>query len=188
MYKKLPAFLLLLIVVTASAQKKDSTVGLYISPAVTLLNGDHNVSQAISLGTGLRLHQWQIGAGVAIDYYKIRSLPIYLDLKYKWKGQLAPFLFFQGGYNVAWALDHQHTNAGTTGRTVYNNGTYFNGGAGMYVFRKGREALFFSLGYSVKKLTELYQVGSWINSRVIYNDTKLDYALRRIALTVAYEF
>ena len=188
MHKKLPVFVFLLISVAVSAQKKDSAVSWYVSSAVTLLNGDHNVSQAVSMGTGLRLHQWQIGAGVAIDYYKIRSLPIYLDLKYKWKGQRVPFLFFQGGYNVAWALDHQHTTASTTGRSVYNNGAYFNGGAGMYVFRQGREGLFFSLGYSVKKLTELYQVGSWTNGRIIYNDTKLEYALRRIALTIAYEF
>lgn len=189
MLKKLSGLLLLLITVTGFSQQKDTAASWYVSPAVTLLNGDHNVSQAVSIATGLRLKNWQIGLGAAIDYYKIRSLPLFLDLKYKWRGKPAPFLFAQGGYNVAWALDHQHsTEKSITGSTVYNNGSCFGGGAGIYVFRDGKEAVSLVLGYSVKKLTELYQTGSWANNRWYYNNAKMEYSLRRISFTLAYEF
>lgn len=190
MLKKLPVLLLLLITVTGFSQQQDTTsVSWYLSPAFTLLNGDHHVSQSVSLSTGVRMKSLQIGLGAAIDYYKIRSLPLYLDLKYKWRGKPAPFLFAQGGYNVAWALEHQHsTEKSSTGTTVYNNGSYFNAGAGAYVFRDGKEAVSVSLGYSVKKLTELYQVTSWAGGVWYYNNAKMDYTLRRISLTLAYEF
>lgn len=172
----------------AKAQKKKAY--WFTQPTVTLLNGDKYTSVAITAVTGVQLGRWSIGAGTGIDYYKVRTVPILAELRYETKLKTSPFVYARYGYNVAWALDHQHTKlyGYYTLNSVYNNGSYAAVGTGCYLYRKGKEGVVLGLGYSTKGLTELYNESVWTGNQSVMIQRKLDYVFRRLDISLAYRF
>ncbi|GGH83208.1 hypothetical protein HNQ91_006000 [Filimonas zeae] len=186
--------LLLLCIFSMATRKvlyaQKDTVAWFTQPGVTLLNGDKYTSAAITAVTGVHYKQWYLGVGAGIDYYKVRSIPLLAELRFESKLKAAPFVYARAGYNVAWALEHQHTKPyvfwGTN--SVFNNGKYAAAGLGCYVYRKDDTGVALTLGYSAKGVTELYDETIWNGTRTVTESRKLDYVFRRLDIGVSYRF
>lgn len=183
----LTAFLLLSRI-TAEAQKKNVAWRNNFSAA--LLNGDKYTSVAVTAVTGIQVAQWYVGVGTGIDYYKVRSLPLLAEVRFESRMKLSPFVYARGGYNVAWALDHQHTKLYGYYQlnSVYNNGRYAAAGAGLYLYKKGSSGVTCAMGYSTKGVSELYDEYQWNGRETVATHKKLDYVFRRLDLSIAYRF
>jgi len=180
---------------TVNAQ--NTTKQWYIQPELGLVNGDNQVNGIVAVHGGWQRQQWTVGIGTAVDYYQIRSAPIYVASQYTFSKQLhkSPFVSAKFGANIAWplatqgrAIDYEGTRM-----TNFNNGYYGELSIG-YQWRVGKQQYVKAmLGYSVKTMQEQYletmpsilpvpmpptvtEVRSW------------DYNFQRIQLGVAFQF
>jgi hypothetical protein len=183
MYRNICILLLVLTACRTAAQKQRS-LAWYIKPQAVLLNGDHKVSGAAQVSGGVRIcNQWFVGAGGAVDYYKVRSAPVFLEAMGKLnKRPAAPFLYTKLGYNIAWPLEYQRTKNGWD-NSVFNNGWYAEGGLGYTWPTDGNGTIQLSLGYSVKTLQEKYTEYPWGNAPSVRTR---DYTFNRLAVSLAF--
>lgn len=106
---------------------------------------------------GVARGPWFLGAGAGLDYYRFRTVPMFLsasrDLWFNKRDGMA--LFLNGGTNLPW---ERGGGSPITGRSSYSGGQYWSGGAS-YVCKLGehtQRAVFFSAGYEIKKMREKY--------------------------------
>lgn len=186
--------MLLLILVTATviAQSKPGKTDYYLIPQIALLNGDHFASGQVQLTGGIEKKGWGIGIGAAIDYYKVRTVPVFADLRTYFGKHRLLFSYLNLGSNIAWPLESQisyHWQPGGSRPGSFSNGLYSDLGIG-YAFggKKNRGAVM-SLGYSMKTIAETYietvyrDFPPYINE---YYERKLDYTLNRIVLRFGF--
>lgn len=103
---------------------------------------------------------WFVGLGAGLDYYRFRSVPLFLsvtrDLAIGKRDWL--FLYFDGGTNLPWYKRPAGSLITPEGAatSVFRSGEYWSGGVG-YLWKLGdhsKEAVVLSAGYTVKKLRE----------------------------------
>jgi hypothetical protein len=178
---------LLLVTIAVSAQTKRKNI-FYLHPQAALLNGDHSVSGQVLLSGGIEKKAFSIGIGAAIDYYKIRTVPLFADLRAAFGKDRAIFSYLNLGSNIAWALESQYNEywmMGGRSKSSFSNGVYTDIGIG-YSFRKSKKnAVTMSIGYSMKTISESH-------TEMVYRDfppyggenheRKTDYTFNRIAL------
>ena len=86
-------------------QKKLQYAG---SLETALLNGGYESNVAINTTHGIRLKSWDISIGAGVDYYRFRSVPVFLDVrKHLSIGKLRPFIQSSIGMNTAWPTAEQ---------------------------------------------------------------------------------
>jgi hypothetical protein len=175
----------------AQANKKTS---FYLHPQAALLNGDHSVSGQVQVSGGVEKKAWSIGIGAAIDYYKIRTVPLYADLRAAFGKDRAIFSYLNVGSNIAWALESQYSNYWVMGRnskSSFSNGVYTDIGIG-YSFRKGKKnSLTMSIGYSMKTTGESHWEAVYRDFppyTVENHERKTEYTFNRIALRLGIRF
>ncbi len=163
--KKSITMLLLVITIATSAQQK--TKNYYIIPQIALLNGDNATSGQVQVIGGMQLQQWAFGLGVAMDYYKIRTLPVFADARLYFGAQKKFFSYANLGYNIVTALESQERKMsswvnGFYTNSSFNNGLYTDIGIGCSLQEKGSDGVSMSLGYSIKTLSETYT--DWVST------------------------
>ncbi|HLI92547.1 MAG TPA: hypothetical protein VKU83_03015 [Puia sp.] len=136
----------------ASAQ---SSFRFRSSESLGISNGQLGGFVQVQAINGIAYGPWFLGAGAGLDYYRFRSVPLFLsagrDLWLTKKEGLG--LFLNGGTNLPWLQGGGSPNTGTI---TLSGGEYWSGGIS-YILRLGqhtREAVFFSVGYEVKKMGE----------------------------------
>ncbi len=110
---------------------------------------------------GVSKGPWFVGLGAGLDYYRFRSVPLFLsvtrDLAVGKRDWL--FLYLDGGTNLPWykrppgSLD---SPGGGEASSTFHSGEYWSGGLG-YLWKLGdhsNKAVLLSAGYTVKKLSE----------------------------------
>jgi hypothetical protein len=107
---------------------------------------------------GVAWGPWFTGLGASVDFYRFRSVPLFLsvtrDISLGRRDGL--YWYADGGTNVPW---YSRPNTGENNAIVsstFHGGAYWGGGMG-YLCKLGshqRQALLFSAGYAVKKLSE----------------------------------
>jgi hypothetical protein len=145
----------LLFSVAVSAQQKKQW---YLLPQAGLLNGDGVVSGQAMLSGGITRKGWDIGLGVGVDYYEIRTVPLFADLR-KNIGTLPLFVYANIGYNFATPLESQYIHAGegwNHSRSSFSNGWYAESGLGYDIPLKKNNRFLLAVGYSVKTAGEKY--------------------------------
>jgi hypothetical protein len=178
------------LVESANAQLKVPFLKPYIFPEAGLLNGDHSASAQVQLTGGFQKNAWMFGLGAAVDYYKIRTVPVFADVRYAFGKKTNYFSYANLGANLVWALEKQYVQHYTTGGYTdnrFSNGIYADLGIG-YAFKGDKKnGLIMSIGYSLKTLSSSYQeiVYREMPPYIIeYRDKKLDYTLNRLVLRV----
>jgi hypothetical protein len=103
---------------------------------------------------------WFAGLGAGVDYYRFRSVPLFLsvtrDLAVDKRDWL--FLYLDGGTNLPWYKRPAGSLITPEGAatSVFHSGEYWSGGLG-YLWKLGEhsnKAVLLSVGYTVKKLSE----------------------------------
>jgi len=185
------SFLFLLsffIAVSVSAQVKPIKSNFYLLPQIALLNGDHSASGQVQVAGGFEKNGWGFGIGTGIDYYKVRTVPVFADLRKSFGKNSAVFSYLNIGSNLAWPLESQYS----TGyiwelggkRSDFGNGLYTDLGIGYTIRGKKREGIVLSLGYSAKTINETRYVTIYREFPPYIpetRETKLDYTFNRIA-------
>ncbi|MGI8949987.1 MAG: hypothetical protein ACR2FN_00235 [Chitinophagaceae bacterium] len=185
-------FLLLiisLITFFANAQFKNHA---YFIPQVALQNGADKVSWQMQFIGGYKIKSWNVGAGAAIDYYKFRTVPVFVDVRESFTKKLnGLFAYLNAGFNAEWILDNQHYNNNNyySNYLRTNNGWYSDVGVGYKLFAKNNKGLLLSAGFTTKTLSQVYNEYVFVGvDAVQLLPHKYDYMLNRLAIKIGYEF
>ena len=96
---------------------------------VGLVDGGMDTEFHLQTINGLRFGNWFTGIGVGIDYYYVRSVPLFLDVRNYWfKKRNSPFAYADIGINFPWAKDNG--NDFVAQDINYNQGLYYDIGLG----------------------------------------------------------
>jgi hypothetical protein len=117
-----------------------------------LLEGSKGSAFQLQTINGIRYKTWFAGIGAGLEYYHIRGIPVFLDIR---KNILAkantPFVYADGGIHYTWERDKDKSGYG---KTEFNNGLYYDLGLGYKVRIKNDQAFLLSVGYSFKDVVE----------------------------------
>jgi hypothetical protein len=191
------SFLILLFCVTyfaVSAQEKKQTTKWQFHSLnnLGLLEGQTGSSFQLQSINGAQYQSWFAGIGVGLDYYRYRTIPLFLDIRKEFgKKAGKPFIYMDGGINFSWVTDSQKNVYGADDH--FKNGFYTDLGAGYKINLGNRNALLISLGYSNKKLTETYSTyyPTYYDFYGLTNNpssTKINYSLNRLSIKLGWSF
>lgn len=179
-----------------SKAKKSSS---YLMPQVALLNGSSGTSTQIQLVGGLVKNDWHVGLGVGIDYYEMRSVPLFTDVRYHFGKEKKIFTYANVGHNFSWAQDADNprfTIPPSSYAVKQTDGLYTDIGIGYTIKIGRRNSLLMSTGFSLKQMGEEYHplpYSSWIwpssdpwTSPPSTTVRKFDYTFKRVSFKVAY--
>jgi hypothetical protein len=178
------------------AQQKTSAASwqFHSINSVGLLEGQ--VGSAFQLQTinGAQYKSWFGGIGLGLDYYRYRTIPLFVDLRKEF-GKAADKLFVYSdlGINFGWVTDKQKTPYMTDDK--FANGFYSDLGFGYKINLKKNGGLLMSLGYTYKKVTESYKLPVYFMANSIYYEPALNefrqqysYSMNRITIKIGWEF
>jgi len=124
---------------------------------VGLSSGEVGSAGQVQTVNGVAKGPWFVGVGAGLDYYRFRSVPLFLSVtrdqaigKRDWL-----FLYVDGGTNVPW-YTRTITPEDNISSSTFHGGEYWSGGLG-YLWKLGdhtSKAILFTAGYTVKKLKE----------------------------------
>jgi len=118
---------------------------------IGLLAGENSEAFQVQTINGLRYNTWMVGAGVGIDGYRYRSIPLFLhgEKEFGLKSNVI-FLYSDIGLNYPWIKTEQKS---FWSEGDYHHGVYFDGGIGYKVPIK-KQSVLFSSGFSLKEFKE----------------------------------
>lgn len=120
---------------------------------IGLLEGSNGSSFSLQTILGKQFNKSFSGIGVGLDYYRFRSIPLFVDLRQEFgKSRNAFFIYGNMGYNFDWLTDEgkQETSFSTIAK--FKGGVYYDAGIGYKYAFKDFQALLFSVGYSYKQI------------------------------------
>ncbi|HMH24845.1 MAG TPA: hypothetical protein VK563_23885 [Puia sp.] len=124
-----------------------------------ILTGEKNTYPQFQTINGLYKRSWFLGVGTGQDYYRYRSVPLFLSVtKDLMGGRNGLFLGLDAGTNFPW-YKRSAPLYGYVAGSDFQAGAYWSAGLG-YRFRlsaHGRTALLLTAGYSFKELKEEYK-------------------------------
>ncbi len=189
--------LLAIFSITCSAQQK--TAGNFLKfhsfNSVGLIEGQAGSAFQPQTINGVQYKSWFGGVGVGLDYYRLRSIPLFADIRKEFgKNGNHFFIYADAGTNFYWERDKDVKQFPANDKV--KNGFYGEAGLG-YKFRlNSKIALFISGGYSYKKLTEtgnnysLNYITNPVGFPVDDNPSpeKINYNLNRLVLKAGIVF
>ena len=150
-----------------------------------LLAGEKNEAFQVQTINGLQYRTWMVGAGVGIDGYRFRSIPLFLHLRKEFNLKSnAIFIYNDIGMNYPWLKTEQKS---FWGAGDYDHGIYYDGGVGYKIFLK-RHAVVFGGGFSLKEFTE-HRASTFcpFNGPCYEQADEYFYSLKRITLKLGVQ-
>ena len=121
---------------------------------VGLLEGQTGSAFQLQTINGARYKSWFAGVGLGLDYYRIRTIPLFIDIRKEFGNSRDKiFIYADGGISFNWATDIQKSGLPNE---QFHNGFYSDMGLGYKTSVGKSSALLISLGYSYKKAGESY--------------------------------
>jgi hypothetical protein len=138
-----------------NAQKKVRYTGSIESG---ILKGDRPASTFVYTTHGVAYKQYAFSLGSGYDFYPLRSLPLFIDVKRRFNGnQIQPFIQAAAGVNFT---SPNSSDAKSYSRYAgdgnFSNGFFAKGGGG-FIFRAQKQWNFsLSAGYTYKTTSYIY--------------------------------
>jgi len=173
-----------------SAQQKNSVKPLQFHSInnVGLLEGQAGSSLQLLSINGMQYKSCIAAVGVGLDFYRFRTIPLFLDLRKEFgKAHNKFFVYADAGIDFYWKRDNDAKQFYYN--DVFKNGPYAEGGAGYKIRISQESSLLFSAGFSYKKITEQGDA-YWYNPGYpgVPNPLeKINYNLNRLVLKAALE-
>ena len=182
-------FLCCLLDLTGTAQDSSSkAVHFQSSVSVGLLEGKAGSAFQLQTINVIRINKLNIGLGVGLDYYYIRSIPVFADVRQEFgKGRQRFFGYTSAGYHFPWKVNkEQNTDYYVSS---VSGGLLYDLGVG-YVWHFTNNDVWFSLGYSYKEYSEQSEAFTYCPFVGPCNTSKQTYSyqLRRLALKIGVRF
>ncbi|MDB5207422.1 MAG: hypothetical protein JWR72_2497 [Flavisolibacter sp.] len=178
-------FILIFYSTVAIAQKRSFPLEGNIQAG--LLEGEKGSAFQLSMMGGLRYKTWTTSVGTGLDYYGIRSIPLYLNVQKRlFNRTQTPFLYLGSGYHFPWV----NTDYKDSWReTKTKGGLYYSGGIGYQLPAIKKAALFFAAGYSLKQyFEEVTSLSPCLIAPCPEYKEKFKYRLRRLSVTTGLRF
>jgi hypothetical protein len=123
-----------------------------------LLEGDNGSALNLQSVNGINYKKWFSGVGVGIDYYRIRSVPLFLSVNRNIEiGQNIFYITADGGWNFPWLRENEQTWNGSNFKVGIIAGT----GVGYKILiNESKQALLLNAGYSFKRLNDTRDIPS----------------------------
>jgi len=174
----------------AQQQKQNAIANLYSINNVGLIEGEAGSAFQLETINGLKYKSWFAGVGLGLDFYRIRTVPLFAHIRKEFgKTVNRFFLFGDAGIDFGWRTDKETKQFPVNDKL--KNGFYAQAGAG-YTFRLSPvNNLSFSLGYSYKTLTEFGSNYTYIGygaEAMPVKDSKISYHLNRFVIKAGFEF
>lgn len=113
--------------------------------------GEAGVVQSIN---GLIKDKWFGGIGLGLDFYRQRTVPLFLDIRKDFSNRKnTPFAYADGGINFRWLNDDQTQRFNVLSYKT-PPGFCYDFGIGCKLQSKNNKGFIFSAGYSFKQMTE----------------------------------
>lgn len=169
---------------STSAQKRK--VGFQSVNQFAIVGGQDHVNTAFQTVNGIKFSDWFFGAGVGIDNYRYKTLPLFADGRWLFGQDKKGFLYADIGYNFP--LKNKpgkemsyYTNYHFTG------GIYTEFGIGFKTKFIKNSSILFSLGHSYKELqSRIGVVPLCLGCDAYWYNYKLSYG--RVLLKTGVEF
>lgn len=176
---------------TAGAQEKETKTKKSCSCAFSSINqvgwleGAKGSSFQLQTINGFRYKSWFAGIGAGLEYYYVRGVPVFLDIRKDILNKPnTPFVYADGGMHFGWERDKDKERLGMHGDI--SNGPFFDAGLGLK-FAINKNALLLSIGYSHKYVKETYE---FLNCGIINCTTSSStyrYKLNRLSLKAGWQ-
>ena len=153
------------------------------------LDGEGGTSAQIEMVPGIKYRGYFIGIGSGLDYYFIRTVPLFLELKKEFKpNKNSVFVYADAGFDYPWP---SASNKLDQGQMNLDNGHRLAGGIGYQFSINKKMFLQLSAGYSYKQIKEnlpgmvtIYDPRvDWLDYTQHYN-----YKLNRLAFNIGVTF
>ncbi len=138
---------LLLFCFTAFAQQETSGKKFQSINLLGIMEGEAGTGFQIQTINGIKLNKNFIGVGVGLDYYFMRSIPLFIDLRREMLASRKAFVYADGGINFPWqdqSFDWEIKSS---------SGLFYELGIGYRIPLKGCSFLM-SGGYSYKRFDQ----------------------------------
>lgn len=180
----------------SSAQKNNLTGGWQFHSVnnLGLLEGETGSAFQLQTINGAQYNSWFAGAGIGLDFYRLRTIPLFLDIRKEFgKSSNKLFVYSDAGINFSWVTDQQKTSYVENDK--FGSGFYGDWGLGYKVLVAKKNNLLLSMGYSYKKTVETYDP-LYSNPGIFYGQgspsydqtQKINYSLNRLSIKVGWEF
>jgi hypothetical protein len=162
----------------AQTAKKISPIRFRSTNQVGLTQGQKGATFLLQSINGIQYQTYLVGIGVGLDYYKQRSVPLFLELrKHLFKRNNTPYVYADGGYHFIWSDEDSPDWIVTEEK----GGLHCDLGMGYRFPVFESRALTISLGYSIKNMSEVINLhperSSWPPPASDFQ--KFEYNLRR---------
>ena len=153
------------------------------------LDGERGTSAQIEVIPGIKFKGYYIGIGTGLDYYFIRTIPLFLQFKKAFvPNRNSVFVYADAGVDYPWL---SNSNKLMQGQMNLDNGHRFACGIGYQISAFKKTFLQLSVGYSYKQLKQ--NVQGWMtiyDPRVDWFDftQHYNYKLNRLAFNIGLSF
>lgn len=152
---------------------------------VGVLTGERSLYMLIQTINGIQYKTWFAGLGAGIDYYTSRGYPLFIDVRKEiFNKPYTPFLYADAGIHIADINNEKSEQF----ETIFNNGFYYDAGAGYKIGLTKKGGLLLSAGFSYKYVTRrvtskyCYPLGCLENSNLYTS------RLNRLSLKLGWQF
>jgi hypothetical protein len=182
---------LLFFLVTIDAQsQKTTTEKKFFSSQISagITEAEQGTSFHIETVNGFRYKTWFGGIGAGLDYYYMRSIPIYLSAtKYLAPRNHSFFVQADAGLNVAW--ERESFNVWNEVDHEFKPGLFWNGTVGFVTGLDRKNSFSFGVGYSHKNLKEIKEIAiACFNPPCENTFETYRYNLNRLTLRLGWQF
>jgi hypothetical protein len=157
--------------------------------SVGLLEGANGSSLQFLTVNGVSHKRFFAGLGTGLDYYYIRSLPLFLSLQSHLTGnKRTPFITLDGGVNYPWTLtERDRWNDFITDK--FNPKFFWASGLGYKIgLKNGKDALLLHIGYSYKHIQEVQtQPTVCVTAPCPAATETFDYRLNRLSIRFGWQ-
>jgi len=180
-------FLIIFSFLTVTGFSQDEKLALEGRVQAGILEGQQGTAFQLGVFGGVKKHTWTAAIGSGIDYYGVRSIPLYLEVQKRLisKDQ-APFIYAGAGHHFAWLpAEYKEGRGDVEGK----GGLYYQAGIGYQLPVMKKAALYFAAGYSYKEYSEVLTQSTFcVMWPCPQYEEKLSYRLRRLAITTGIRF
>jgi hypothetical protein len=156
-----------------------------------LSSGEAGGAGILQTVNGVARGPWFAGLGASVDYYRFRSVPLFVSVtrevalgRRDWL-----YLYADGGTNVPWYTRPQTGDNNAIISSTFRGGEYWAGGIG-YLWKLGNQthqAVLISAGYAVKKLSE-HQVTASTCAPLDCNMVRYEYLNRMFQFMIGFRW
>lgn len=156
--------------------------GLYILPQAGLLKGEGKYSGQGTVVGGMEYKGWGFGIGAGIDWYRVRTIPVVVDIRRSVTvGRQPFFVYANAGWNIIVPRDKEYFSNGS-------GGAYGEAGLGYAVLNKKKKGLLLSVGFTSKTVTQKFKETIYTWNTPYETEKRYDYTFNRFVFKLGYKF